>query len=140
MYMLSAKLIFSSGINHVLYKFVSTFKGQQTNNKRLLNWYNILGNTIYREDNIHFRYSSNSMTGTCSRKLGRSKKVDHGILICSRSGDFQWYSRPQGGRTSTQGSSLFSSFTRLATLIYTSRRKLNPSPGLTSYSKYLNEK
>lgn len=45
-------------------------------------------------------------------------------------GDLQWYSRGQGGRTSTQSHSPVSRSmcSRVAALMWTSRLRLNPSP------------
>lgn len=69
--------------------------------------------------------------------LSTSKKSAHFRRSCATSRDLQCHILTQGGRTRTQGSSRFRRYTRLATLMYTSRRRLNPSPGFTSYSRNL---
>ena len=69
--------------------------------------------------------------------LSTSKKSAHFRRSCATSRDLQCHILTQGGRTRTQGSSRFRRYTRLATLMYTSLRRLNPSPGFTSYSRNL---
>lgn len=124
--------------HYVIYIYISgSLQAKQLPETTLVYLTNSLKkNYIFK--NIPLRKSTNFITGTWRDRLSMSKNVAHGIFCC-KTLERQWYNLLQGGRTSVHQlrKSSFNTFTRFAIRIYTSRRKLNPSPGLISYSKYL---
>lgn len=81
--------------------------------------------------------SSYSMTGMLACKLVTLKNSPQGMRTWCISGLCQWYRRPHGGNTSTQSPSFLNVFSKEAMRMYTSRRRLKPSGGFTSYRRYL---